>query len=268
MITQSEHHVHPVTPRAVADESARMLRLALDQWTRREVARPLAVIAILSVGMAWNVGSGVAAAARRGSHETLRMLADPGVLLLTWTKVGIAGILALLVCSITRPHDTGVAQAERLAVPRGWQWLLSRWAAAALTVGLGTLLVAPTTWQVAHRAGVPQGVDASRLAMAGRLTLGLVLVTVLVAGVAALVRSSAVALSLLGLWYLLGEEILSAMPGFGWLAQLLPLANLWHFVGFELSNTAVPAWSPAVSGGLLAATALGAGAAGLWRSAR
>lgn len=257
-------------------EQARLLGIAGRSWADRRVSWALGSVLVLSVASAWNAGQGAAAAAAGGASESAAMLSDPGVLLLMWTKGGAGAVLVLMALSLTRPFETGMADAERLAVPRGWQWPLSRWGAAAALIVAATLVVAPLTWHVAHVAGGVQGtgagaaqaMDAARWAMAGRLALGLGLVTALVAGIASLVRNSAVVLSLCGLWFVLGEEIAAIAPVLHPVAQWLPLANLWHFVGFTMSSTAVPSWSPTTSGLLLATTSALVFAVGVWRSYR
>lgn len=258
--------IAPASAREIGAESVRVLRLVADTWRRRDLSMSLATVAVLCCYIAWNMGGGVASAIAQGAGGTAGMLTDPGVLLLMWTKGGVGCILVVMTLSITRPFETGLGQLERLAVPRTWQWPLARWLVPAVGLGISTMLVSLLTWEVAHRAGIPQGIDPTRFAMAVRLSIGLVLISALVAGLATAVRSSAVMLSAFGLWFVIGEEILGMNPSTQNLAQFMPLANLWHFVGFTLTNTVTPSWSPMVSGALLGVAAVLSVGIGAWRS--
>lgn len=250
-------------------EQGRCLRLAFSPWATKQMLLTTVTTIALCVVNARSVGAGAAVAAEQGNRSTAEMLSDPGILMLIWTKGAVLGMLVMMALAITRPHETGIHHAEAIAVPRRWQWPLSRWIAGALILGLSTLAMGTAVWLVAGSVGAPGPFTLAEVApRAARLALGMVALSALVAGVACLVRNSAALGILLGLWYLLGEEVLGLVDALHPATRFLPLANLWHAAGFTRAGTPEPPWSSTMS--LLYLALLGAIllAVGLRRSAR
>jgi ABC-2 type transport system permease protein len=199
------------------------------EWTKLRTIRStmwmLALTFLISVGLAVSSGFSVRNAYQSGNGAIVRPDFDPvysGFIGLTYGQLALIAFGALLV---TTEYSSGTMRATVAAVPqRGLAY------AGKLLVGCGVALVVAVatafiSWP-ANQAGLgPYGVSMSTpgvlRAVAGAAVY-LTLICAFSAGVAAVLRNSALTLGILiPLFFIIGP-ILSRIPGVGKAARFLP----------------------------------------------
>ncbi|GGM47230.1 ABC transporter permease subunit [Dactylosporangium sucinum] len=206
-----------------------MTAVLLSEWTKLRTIRStvwtLALTFLISVGLAAASGFSVRNAYESGNAAMVRPDFDPvysGFVGLLYGQLALIAFGALLV---TSEYGTGTMRATLAAVPqrgRAYAGKLLVGCAAALVVAVATALV---SWPV-NQAGLgPYGTSMAApgvpRALAGAAVY-LTLICAFSAGVAAILRSSALTLGILIPLFFIVGPILSRIPGVSAVARYLP----------------------------------------------
>lgn len=201
--------------------------------------------------------------------SALGVMEQPVESILYWTRVlGITVFMVWGINHVTADIKYGTFDTTYLAVPRWSVVLLAKWISVGSIAGVGTLLMQPLllwsqkvifptitqNWSLSDHTTITFLWAQPVLAF---LSVGVAV------GLGALVRSAALAISLLLVWEFVGETVVSATPKSALAYPAMPFYNAALFAGQEQQVPAL--WSPGWAGVYWLVLAVVLVALGVWR---
>ncbi|GAA4865974.1 hypothetical protein [Saccharopolyspora cebuensis] len=159
-------------------------------------------------------------------------------------QLGMMVMLVLAALSVTTEYRFGTIRATFLAVPNRIAALVAKAVVVAVLALVVGEVAAFGSWGLAGVLSPESdlalsGVDAWRQVAGGGLVYGLC--AILAVGVGALVRQSAGAITLLLLWPLLVENLISLIPNIGpEIQKWMPFSSVSHFLAADVSGSDMP----------------------------
>ncbi len=163
---------------------------------------------------------------------------------------GVPVLMVVAAMTVTGEYRTGMIRTSFMASPNRTLLLIAKAVVAAVFSGITATVMVLGSLVVAR-----VGLDPDAVATTAAIGLYAAQAAVLGVGVAALLRHTAGAVSVLLLWPLLVEPLLANLPGRGpQIGPYLPFANAFRFLDVQwLFPTYVPPWGVSGSLGYFAA---------------